>query len=183
MRIRGMNEETEELDDNLVNIKGDVYELTGGKVSIMEDEDTYKSTYQVLKEISAVWDDLSDKNQAQLLDKLFGKTRAQIGAAVISNFSQAEEAIKKMSTSAGVADAEMEIITNSISYKLNALKETGTGIWQNLFQRSDMGAVLDGLTGILGVFDAITDKIGLVGTLLVGGTLAKALAKGIMGVV
>ena len=77
-----------------------------------------------------------------------------------------------MSTSAGAADAEMEIITNSISYKLNALKETGTGIWQNLFQRSDMGAVLDGLTGILGVFDAITDKIGLVGTLLVGGTLA-----------
>mgnify|MGYP003571244081 CR=1 FL=1 len=77
MRIRGMNEETEELDDNLVNIKGDVYELTGGKVSIMEDEDTYKSTYQVLKEISAVWDDLSDKNQAQLLDELFGKTRAE----------------------------------------------------------------------------------------------------------
>ena len=38
---------------------------------------TYKSTYQVLKEISAVWDDLSDKNQAQLLDKLFGKTRAE----------------------------------------------------------------------------------------------------------
>lgn len=73
-----MNEETEELDDTLVNIKGDVYELTGGKVSIMEDEDTYKSTYQVLKEISQVWDELSDKNQAQLLDKLFGKTRANL---------------------------------------------------------------------------------------------------------
>ena len=73
VEIRGMNEETEELDNNLVNIKGDVYDLTGGKVSIMEDEDTYKSTYQVLKEISDVWDDLSDKNQAQLLEKLFGE--------------------------------------------------------------------------------------------------------------
>lgn len=68
-----MNEETEELDDDLVNIKGDVADLTGGKVSIMEDVDTYKSTTQVLREISAVWDELSDKNQAQLLDKLFGK--------------------------------------------------------------------------------------------------------------
>lgn len=170
-----MNEETEELDDNLVNIKGDVYELTGGKVSIMEDEDTYKSTYQVLKEISAVWDDLSDKNQAQLLDKLFGKTRAQIGAAVISNFSQAEEAIKKMSTSAGSADAEMEIITNSLSYKLNALKETGTGIWQNLFQREDMGKVISGATSILGVVDTLTDKLGLVGTILAAGTIAKGI--------
>lgn len=78
MRIRGMNEETEELDDSLVNIKGDVYELTNGKVSIMEDPDTYKSTYQVLQEISKVWDELTDKQQAQLLDKLFGKTRANL---------------------------------------------------------------------------------------------------------
>lgn len=74
-----MNEETEELDDTLVNIKGDVYELTGGKVSIMEDEDTYKSTYQILKEISEVWDSLSDKNQAQLLDKLFGRFLPTMG--------------------------------------------------------------------------------------------------------
>lgn len=78
MRIRGMNEQTEELDDSLVNIKGDVYELTGGKVSIMLDSQTYKSTFEILKEISEVWDDLSDKDQAQLLDKLFGKTRADI---------------------------------------------------------------------------------------------------------
>ena len=27
----------------------------------------------MLKEISAVWDELTDKQQAQLLDKLFGK--------------------------------------------------------------------------------------------------------------
>jgi len=73
-----MNEQTEELDDSLVNIKGDVYELTGGKVSIMLDSQTYKSTFEILKEISEVWDDLSDKDQAQLLDKLFGKTRADI---------------------------------------------------------------------------------------------------------
>ena len=39
MRIRGMNEETESLDDTLKTIKGDVYELTNNKVSIMEDED------------------------------------------------------------------------------------------------------------------------------------------------
>lgn len=66
MRIRGMNEETEELDNSLVTIKGDVFELTNGKVSIMQDADTYKSTYQVLKEISAVWDELTDKQQADM---------------------------------------------------------------------------------------------------------------------
>ena len=53
LRLRGMNEETKELDDSLKTIKGDLYELTG--VSIMEDANTYKSTYQILKEISKVW--------------------------------------------------------------------------------------------------------------------------------
>lgn len=78
----------------------------------------------------------------------------------------------KMANSAGAADAEMEIITNSISYKLNALKETGTGIFQNLFQRDDMGAIIDGLTSVLSVIDAFTDKFGLLGTVLVGGGIA-----------
>ena len=80
-----------------------------------------------------------------------------------------------MSTSAGSADAEMEIITNSLSYKLNALKETGTGIWQNLFQREDMGKVISGATSILGVVDTLTDKLGLVGTILAAGTIAKGI--------
>ena len=172
MRIRGMNEETEELDDNLVNIKGDVYDLTGGKVSIMEDEETYKSTYQILKEISEVWDELSDKNQAQLLDKLFGKTRAQIGASIISNFSQAEKAITTMSESAGAADREMDIIKNSLEYKINALKETFTGIWQNIFNREDLGTLIDFGTGIAEVLDGITEKLGLFGSALAAGGIA-----------
>lgn len=39
MRIRGMNEETQELDGSLQTIGGDVYDLTNGKVSIMLDPD------------------------------------------------------------------------------------------------------------------------------------------------
>lgn len=168
MRIRGMNEETEELDDSLVNIKGDVYELTNGKVSIMEDPDTYKSTYQVLQEISKVWDELTDKQQAQLLDKLFGKTRAQIGAAIISNFSQAEAAIKTMSESAGAADREMDIITNSLEYKINSLKETFTGIWQNLFNREEFSGILDFVQPVLNGLDTITEQLGLFKTTIAG---------------
>lgn len=72
------NEETEELDDDLVNIKNDISEFTNGKVSIMEDADTYKSTYQVLSDIADIWDELTDKQQAGLVEKLFGKNRADV---------------------------------------------------------------------------------------------------------
>jgi len=165
MRIRGMDEETEQLDESLVNIKSDISELTNGKISIMEDADTYKSTYEILRDISYIWDDLTDKQQAGLLEKLFGKTRAQIGAAILQNFSAAEEAMSKMEDSAGNADAEMSIIMESLEYKLNALKETGTGIIQNLFPREDIGNAVEALTSILEVVDKITEKLGPGGTL------------------
>jgi len=171
MRIRGMDEETETLDESLSTIVSDISELTNGKISIMEDPNTYKSTYEILRDISNIWDELTDKQQAGLLEKLFGKTRAQIGAAIIQNFSAAESAISKMNDSAGNADAEMSVIMESLFYKLNALKETGTGIIQNLFPREDIGNIIDLLTSLAGVIDNITGAIGPLGTLLTGGIL------------
>jgi len=75
-----------------------------------------------------------------------------------------------MEKSAGAADKEMDIITNSLTYKLNALRETGTGIWQNLFQRESIGGVVDDLTVLLELVEKFTEKVGLLGTVAgVGG--------------
>lgn len=83
--------------------------------------------------------------------------------------------MEKMSNSAGAADKEMEIITNSLTYKLNALRETGTGIWQNLFQRESIGGVVDDLTTLLGVVEKFTDKFGLLGTVVGAGGVGNVL--------
>ena len=74
------------------------------------DPETYRSTYDILSDISKIWDEITDKDQAQLLEALFGKRQAQIGAAMLSNFEQAEKSIKTMVNSAGSAEAEMENI-------------------------------------------------------------------------
>lgn len=171
MRIRALDEETGEYDETLGNIKNDISELTHGKVSIMENPTTYKSTYEILKRISEIWGELTDKEQAGLLEKLFGKNRAQIGMAILSNFSAAEEAMAKMENSAGNADKEMSIIMDSLEYKLNALKETGVGIWQNLFPREGIGTAVEALTGLLSVLESITGFLGPGGTLLAAGGL------------
>lgn len=72
MRIRGMDEEGEALDE-LSNVKGDVYELTNGKVSIMKDENTYRSIYDILKDIAGVWDDITDKTKPNYLKNYLQK--------------------------------------------------------------------------------------------------------------
>lgn len=162
LRLRGLNEETQELDDSLKTIKGDLYDLTG--VSIMQDANTYKSTYQILKDISDVWDSLTDKNQAEALELMFGKQRANVGAAVLKNFSAAEKAMGEMANSAGNAEAEMAVAMDSIGYKLNELAQTGIGISQNLFERNDIKVVIDLLTSVAEAIDYLTDKLGLFGT-------------------
>ena len=176
MRIRGYDEETEEYIGNVEELSGKIADLTKtaktpGGISLFTDsaKTEFKSTYQLLEEISEIYDQLSDKNQAELLEALAGKRQGQIVAATISNFDAAREAMEQMENSAGSADKEMAIIQQSLEYKINALRQAGTGIAQNLFQRNDMKSLVDGLTGVLNVIDAITEKLGLFGTLAVGG--------------
>lgn len=61
-------------------LKGKIADLTKttktpGGISLFSDKDktTFKSTYQLLKDISEIWDELTDKEQAQLTEKLAGE--------------------------------------------------------------------------------------------------------------
>lgn len=178
MRIRGYDEETESYTNDVEVLNGKIADLTKtasnpGGISLFTDETKteYKSTYQLLEEISEIYDELTDKQQAQLLEALAGKRQGQIVAATIKNFDAARKAMDNMTNSAGDADKEMNTIKQSLEYKVNALKETGVGIAQNLFQRDDMKSFVDGFTSVLEVVDKLTEKLGLFKTVAIGGGL------------
>ena len=74
MRIRGYDEETETYSEDLENLKGEIADLTKtastpGGISLFTDEtkQTYKSTTEILREISKIWNELTDKNQANIM--------------------------------------------------------------------------------------------------------------------
>ena len=74
-----------------------------------------------------------------------------------------------MENSAGSADAEMSKVEETITFKINALKETWTGFLQELINRDAVKGVIDGLTSIS---EGIT-SLGSVGTVtLAGGLIA-----------
>lgn len=178
MRIRGYDEETESYSEELENLSGTIANLTKtastpGGVSLFADasKTTYKSTYQILKDISEIYDELDDKTQAELLEALAGKRQGQAVAAIINNFENAEKSMESMANSAGNAEAEMAVAIDSIAYKSNTLSEIGTGISQNLFGREDMKAVLDTINSLGEGIQWLTDKLGLFGTIAMGGGL------------
>ena len=86
LRIRGYDEETEELSEDLVNITGDVIDLTkvasnnykGVSLFTDETQTQYKDVYDYLQDISEIWDELDAKTKQTLMEKLFGKNRANV---------------------------------------------------------------------------------------------------------
>lgn len=127
---------------------------------------TYKSTYQLLKDISEIYDDLTDKQQAGLLEALAGKRQGQIVAATIKNFSAAEEALNNMANSAGSAEAELETYQESAEYLFNQFKETFTSIAQNAIKKDDLKNLIKFGTSMLEIVDKIVSQIGLIPTIL-----------------
>lgn len=169
LRLRGLNAETKEADASLQSLKGSLYDLTG--VSVMADANTYKSTYQILKEISEVWSTLTDQARSDVLTLIFGRGNTTIGASVLENFNVAKRAMEEMAHSAGSAEAEIAGAMDTVANKMNTLKETGTGIAQNLFDREEMKGILDTLNSLGSVLDWLTEKLGLFGSLGVGAGL------------
>lgn len=69
--LEEMGESTDDLADSTSKMREEIKALTG--VDIMLDEDTFKSTAQIIKEIGAVWDQMTDVSQAATLEKLAGE--------------------------------------------------------------------------------------------------------------
>ena len=111
-------ESTAGMADSVSELRQEILDLTGQKVDIQIDEDTFKSTYQILKELSEVWDSLTDVSQANLLELIGGKRNANVVSALLENFKVAEDALKSSMESAGSAVAENEKHLDSIKGKL-----------------------------------------------------------------
>jgi len=166
------DEETEEFIGGVEELSGKIANLTKtastpGGISLFSDaaKTEYKSTRQLLQEISEIYDQLTDKNQAKLLEALAGKRNGQAVAAILNNFDTVTSSLESMSNSAGNAEAEMSVAMDSIDFKLNKVKETGTGIAQNLFGREEMKSILDMIGSLGNGLDWLTDKLRLSGTI------------------
>ena len=71
MRLRGAKTELEQAGEDVSDmatttssLQKKLKALTNGKVDIMVDADTFKSSTQILREMSQAWEDMTDIQQA-----------------------------------------------------------------------------------------------------------------------
>lgn len=110
---------TDGMASSVSELRSELKQLAG--VDIMKDDNTFKSTYQIMKELSEVWKDLSDTTQANITELIAGKRGGQSTSALLNNFSVAEDAMKQALNSSGSAMRENQTYMDSLQAKLNQL--------------------------------------------------------------
>ena len=148
-------ESTDGMANSVSELRDEILQLTGQRVDIQIDEDTFKSTYQILKELSAVWDDLTDVSQANILELVGGKRNANVVSALLENFTVAEQALQTATKSAGSAIAENERQLESIEGKIAKFKAAFQTFSQNLIGSDTVKLFVDIGTALITVLDTL----------------------------
>ena len=88
MRIRGAETEMDELASetdgavtSVAELREEILALSG--VDIMQDEDTFKSTYDILDELASKWQELTDIQQASITELIAGNLLPEYMATYI----------------------------------------------------------------------------------------------------
>lgn len=181
LRVRGMKGELEDLgeevDDDVESIskmQTHILNLTHGKVNIFNDDGTFKNIYDIMQGIAGIYKDLKSTEQADLLETIAGKHRANDIAALIQNWSQVESATNAAYNAAGTASEEQEKFAASLQGHLNNLTSAWQVISNSFLDSGVLETLIDFATNFLSTITKIVDTFGTLPTLI--GVVATALS-------
>ncbi|MBU5332113.1 phage tail tape measure protein [Anaerocolumna aminovalerica] len=175
--MKGKLEEIGEAYEDIVSVSSNqtkIYNFTKGQVDILDDQNNQlKDTYTILKEIAEAWNDVEKLDQSALLELLFGKQRANQGAAIIKAFQsgQVQKAFEAANQAAGSASKEMENYYKGIEYSEERLKASLQSLASNTLSSDWVKGFYDISNSIVEVID----KVGLLNTALLGLTAVGSL--------
>lgn len=178
----------DDMASSVSELRSELKSLTG--VDIMKDAagTEFKSTYQILKEISAVWDKLTDVSKANVTEMLGGKRNSNAVLSVIEQFSIAEKSMEDAANSSNSAMIEQERMMDSIEGRLKQLNASFEK-FSNDVMSSDLIKFFvtlatkivdaaDGMVNLAGSIPAITAAIsGVLSVMQISGKLKNGAGK------
>lgn len=150
--------EVDGMANSVSELRSELKSLTG--VDIMLDSKNFKSTYQIMKELSQVWSGLSDVTQANITEMIGGKRNANAVSAILNNFDVAESAMESAANSANVAWEENEKYLDSIQGRLAQLDASFQALSEDVLSSGLVKGSISFLTSIIKLLDKIVNFTG-----------------------
>ena len=123
-----------------------------------------------MKEMSEVWDSLTDINQAGALELIAGQRQGNVVAGLLSNFAEAERASQISAEASGSAWRENEAYLDSINGKIGQFQAAFQGLSTSILDSGLVKYFIDLGTSITQAMQGTTEALGGPGW-LVGGAL------------
>lgn len=188
MRLRGMETELDACGVPASKLRDEIYEITktvGKPIDILKDDGlTFKSTYDILVELSAVYDRLNDSQKAYLQQVIAGKQQGNVFSGIMENMTEGVNAYNTALNSSGSAMRENEIYMDSVDAKMNQLSENVQKFWSKLVNSRMVKSALDGLNSLMETVDNTSDIFGASTTsILLFGTAFSPAITGVVNLV
>lgn len=178
LRIRGAKTDLEEagLDTDgmaasVSKLREELRALSG--VDIMIDDENFKDIYEIMLELSEVWDKLSDVSRANILELLAGKRNSQVVASIITNIDDMVGAYDAATNAAGTAAEANARYLDSIEGKTAQLKASFEGLATSAINSGDIKSLVSALTGVVNIINAVVKAVGLLPPILAALTAYK----------
>ena len=194
LRLRGtsaeeltsMGEDTEGLVETTSKLNSNIKALTAvnGKagVSILDMNGNYRDTYDILKDISQIWDDIGKQDladgqnrQAALLEMMAGKNRSNILASILQHPKLLTDVYNDSANNyQNSAQNELNTYLDSIEAKTTKIKESWSQLWQSEGTTNTFKSLLDignggvGLLNMLGLNKTLAAAGGIIGSKSLG---------------
>lgn len=188
LRLRGttaeelssMGEDTEGLVETTSKLNSNIKSLTAvnGKagISILDMNGNYRDTYDILKDISQVWNDIGKQDladgqnrQAALLEMMAGKNRSNILASILQHPELLTDVYNDSANNyQNSAQNELNTYLDSIEAKTTKIKESWSQLWQSEGTTNTFKGLLDVGNGAVGLLNILGLNKSLAG---VGGML------------
>lgn len=184
MHLRGYNEDTQSYSNDINEFSRSIAALTKtaatpGGISLFTDEtkESYKSAYQIIQEISQIWDNLTTKNKTQLTEVLAGKDSSSHISALIQAFQSGKmnEAYNTSINSEGSAMKEQERWLELMDAKVQQFQASFQELSNTVVSSDFIKILIDTGSQFLNVLTDIIDNIGVLQTLIGGFTAFKGL--------
>ena len=180
-RLRGTTTDIDDDTDSAITnvsklqakIKALTKEANGGEgIDIINEQGEYKSTYEILLEISKIFDKMDDVSSASLLELIAGKNRSSVVAAILQNTEILEGAYNDALDSAGSAENELNTYLDSIQGRIDLFTNSLQTMWMNFINSDAIKFIVDLGSAVLKLVDAM----GVIPTVVGGFTVFKSAA-------
>lgn len=187
-RLRSTKTELDELGETMTEAEyGNlVAALTKYNVALTDATGEFRSTYDIVADIAAIWEELTSTEQAALANAIAGVRQQSVFYSMVEQFQEASGATEDMANSAGTLRESYAVFMESTTAHINQFKAAFQSLSQTTFSSGFLNEFIDLGTGLLGILESVmkvVDALGGLNTVLyvTVGLIATIKADAILG--